>query len=109
MLVLSYGSEAKVIPANVGPTFPESGERRSATLPTIALDKQWIHQDQYVGKNPAQAGACYGDSGGPSLITVDRATYVVGVTSTGEGPCFATNVASRVDTPSALHFLGQIH
>jgi hypothetical protein len=107
MLVLGYGSEAKVIPANAGPTFPDSGERRSASLPTIALDKQWIHQDQNVGRNPAQAGACYGDSGGPSLLTVAGTTYVVGVTSTGDGPCFATNVASRVDTPSALAFLGQ--
>lgn len=105
LLVLGYGSQEKVIPANVGYAFPASGERRRAWLPTIALDKQWIHQDQNKGKNPDQAGACYGDSGGPSLLTIDDVTYVVGVTSTGDGPCFATNVASRVDTSTALELL----
>jgi secreted trypsin-like serine protease len=107
MTVVGYGTEAKVTPANTAPAYPDSNERRYAQLPTIALDKQWIHQDQNVGKNPEQAGACYGDSGGPSLLATDEGTFVVGVTSTGDGPCFATNVASRVDTAEALAFVRQ--
>ncbi len=55
-----------------------------------------------------QGGACYGDSGGPNLMELDGRTTIVGVTSTGDGACFATNVSSRVDTPSALGFLADV-
>jgi hypothetical protein len=106
-LVLGYGSEAKTIPAANAQAFPNSDERRSAELGTTAIDKQWIHQSQNVAQG--QAGACYGDSGGPTLMNVGTKTYLVAVTSTGDGPCFATNVASRVDNESAwtlLHSLG---
>ena len=106
VLVLGYGTEPKTIPANTGPAFADSNERRRAVLPTLALDKQSIHQNQNIGRG--EAGACYGDSGGPSLITSGDTTYVVGVTSTGDGPCFATNVAGRVDTPTALSWLATV-
>lgn len=102
-LVLGYGSEAKSIPAAHAETFPSSNERRRAELGTTSLDKQWIHQSMNVAQG--QAGACYGDSGGPTLMEIDSTTYLVAVTSTGDGPCFATNVSSRVDTESAWTLL----
>jgi hypothetical protein len=98
-LVLDYGSEAKRAPAAQAVTFPDSNERRRAEPGTTALDRQWIHQSQDVVQG--QAGVCYGDLGVPTLITDGTKTYLVAVTSNGDGPCFATNVASRVDTESA--------
>jgi hypothetical protein len=106
--VVGYGTKEKSLPADTSPWFPDSNMRRYAVLPTIALDKQWIHQDQNLGRNPDQGGACYGDSGGPSLMKIGQDLFVVGVTSTGDGPCFATNVASRVDTESAHALIGSV-
>lgn len=105
-LVLGYGSEQKVIPANVGPGFPNTNQRRYAELQTTTIDKQSIHQSQNLAQG--LEGACYGDSGGPTLMDIEGVTYVVGVTSTGDGPCFATNVAGRVDTPTARAFMDSV-
>lgn len=104
-LVLGYGSEQQVIPAVGGKAFPDSNERRWAELGTTALDKQSIHQSMRVTQGAG--GACYGDSGGPTLMTVSGRTYLVGVTSTGDMPCFATNVAGRVDTQAARDWIEQ--
>jgi len=104
--VLGYGTVQKTVVPGSGPAFYDSSERRSAVLFTTSLDAQWIHQEMSIAKG--QGGACYGDSGGPSLMELDGRTTVVGVTSTGDGACFATNVSSRVDTPSALGFLADV-
>ncbi|HET9939427.1 MAG TPA: hypothetical protein VFQ28_11575, partial [Gaiella sp.] len=52
-------------------------------------------------------GACYGDSGGPTYLGAgaDEGDVVLAVTSTGDGPCYSTNVSGRTDTPSARTFL----
>jgi hypothetical protein len=50
-------------------------------------------------------GACYGDSGGPNFATIDGELVLAGTTITGDVPCYATNVAYRMDTPSAIGFL----
>jgi len=105
-MVLGYGTIQKTVVPGSGPAFYDSSERRSAVLSTTSLDPEWIHQEMSIAKG--QGGACYGDSGGPSLIERDGRTTVVGVTSTGDGACFATNVSSRVDTPSALSFLAGV-
>jgi len=54
-------------------------------------------------QNPAtgDAGSCNGDSGGPIFLD----GVLVGVISTGDTFCRATNVAQRVDTPEAQAFL----
>jgi secreted trypsin-like serine protease len=52
-------------------------------------------------------GACYGDSGGPNYVEIDGVDVLVGITVTGDVPCFATNVVYRTDTESARDFLAQ--
>lgn len=105
-LVLGYGSEQQVIPAPGGQYFPDSNERRYAYLDTTTIDKQTIRQSQRV--TAGDGGACYGDSGGPTLMELDGTTYIVGVTSTGDMPCFATNTAGRVDTATARAFIDSV-
>jgi secreted trypsin-like serine protease len=104
--VLGYGTIQKTVLQGSGPVFLDSSERRSAVLFTKSLDSEWIHQEMSISKD--QGGACYGDSGGPSLMELNGRTTVVGVTSTGDNACFATNVSSRVDTASALDFLTRV-
>ena len=50
-------------------------------------------------------GACYGDSGGPNVIAIGGQLVLAATTLTGDTPCYATNVASRTDTPAARAFL----
>ncbi|WP_310063016.1 S1 family peptidase [Lysobacter niastensis] len=83
-----------------------TGERRVGLLGFSALDKRFIHQSQLVNKG--EDGACNGDSGGPSLLQIGGTNYVVGVTSTGDIPCYSTNVAARTDTDEALDFLTRV-
>ena len=104
--VLGYGTIQKTVVQGSGPAFPDSSERRSAVMFTKTLDSVWIHQEMSISKD--QGGACYGDSGGPSLMELNGRTTVVGVTSTGDNACYATNVSSRVDTASALDFLAGV-
>jgi secreted trypsin-like serine protease len=104
--VLGYGTIQKTVVQGSGPAFLDTSERRSAVLFTKSLDPLWIHQEMSISKE--QGGACYGDSGGPSLMALNGRTTVVGVTSTGDNACYATNVSSRVDTPSALAFLAGV-
>ena len=104
--VLGYGTIQKTVVQGSGPAFLDTSERRSAVLFTKSLDPQWIHQEMSISKD--QGGACYGDSGGPSLMELNGRTTVVGVTSTGDNACYATNVSSRVDTASALDFLAGV-
>ena len=104
--VLGYGTIQKTVVQGSGPAFLDSSERRSAVMFTKALDSEWIHQEMSISKD--QGGACYGDSGGPSLMELNGRTTVVGVTSTGDNACYATNVSARVDTASALDFLARV-
>ena len=104
--VLGYGTIQQTVVPGSGPAFLDSSERRSASMFTTSVDPEWIHQEMSISKG--QGGACYGDSGGPSLMELGGTTTVVAVTSTGDGACFATNVSSRVDTASALDFLAGV-
>ena len=105
-MVLGYGTIQKTVVQGSGPAFLDTSERRSAILFTKSLDSQLIHQEMSISKD--QGGACYGDSGGPSLMELNGRTTVVGVTSTGDNACYATNVSSRMDTASALDFLAGV-
>jgi secreted trypsin-like serine protease len=62
-----------------------------------------------MSQNPAHgdSGACYGDSGGPTFLGAapNDGDVVLAVTSTGDLPCYSTNVAARTDSPSARAFL----
>ncbi|WP_424186920.1 trypsin-like serine protease [Actinokineospora sp. G85] len=52
--------------------------------------------------NPGgDSGACYGDSGGPQIKTVDGAWHLVGATSrSGGGSTCAVNPSIYVDVPA---------
>jgi secreted trypsin-like serine protease len=56
------------------------------------------------------SGACYGDSGGPTFLGAapNDGDVVLAVTSTGDTPCYSTNVAGRTDSPSARAFLASL-
>jgi secreted trypsin-like serine protease len=103
---VGYGSQERVVGGGQ-PYFGPNGSRRMAAGSFNALNKNWLH----LSMNPALAdgGTCYGDSGGPNFLGAGAAetNVIVGVTSTGDAVCRATNVTYRVDTPSARAFLGQ--
>lgn len=100
-----YGSAEKVVVPGLGPTFPGGDSRLLAVLGYAALTQSQLKQSQKISQG--QAGACYGDSGGPSFLGsgAGETPIVVAVTSTGDTPCYATNVAARTDTSEAQDFL----
>jgi hypothetical protein len=104
--VLGYGSLEKTRPANTAPAYPASGERRVGVLGYDALDKSFIHESQRISQG--QDGACYGDSGGPSLLHLGDTHFLVGVTSSGDMPCLATNTATRTDTAEGIDLLSAV-
>ena len=104
--VLGYGIEEKPTPAHGQWSGVFSGERRIGTFGFFALDNRFIHESQRI--HQGQDGACNGDSGGPSLLQIGATTYAVGVTSSGDIPCYATNTATRTDTDDALALLMEV-
>jgi hypothetical protein len=86
-------------------THPGGGARYEAPLGFNALTASWLR----LGMNQSRGfgGACYGDSGGPNFTTIDGKLVLAATTITGDTPCYATNVAYRLDTPSARTFLAQ--
>ncbi|URN11742.1 hypothetical protein LUW77_07485 [Streptomyces radiopugnans] len=68
-----------------------------------ALNKAWVRVAMTAPQG--NGGACYGDSGGPNFAEIDGERVLVGTTITGDAPCYATNVAYRLDAPGARAFL----
>jgi secreted trypsin-like serine protease len=106
LTVVGYGTSEKVIvKGENGPQFAFTGDRGYGIGGFNALTKEALKMSQ----NPAHgdSGACYGDSGGPTFLGASPADgdTVLAVTSTGDVPCYSTNVSSRTDTPSARAFL----
>lgn len=104
--VMGYGTEAAENGAG-GHTFAYSNERRYADMTISALNQEVIHEAQ--NRNKGTAGACYGDSGGPTFATINGTWTILGVTSTGDIPCWATNTAARIDRTSVLAFLDGVN
>jgi len=68
------------------------GKRRQATSPLISFDGDWV----VVGTK--QKNQCYGDSGGPVLMTIGGVETIVGVDSFQENDdCNSKNHNTRVD------------
>ena len=104
--VVGYGTSEKVIiKGEKGPQFPFEGDRGYGIGGFNALTPQWLKVSQNAAHG--DSGACYGDSGGPTFLGAapDDGDVVLAVTSTGDAPCYSTNVASRTDSPSARAFL----
>jgi hypothetical protein len=106
LTVVGYGTSEKVIvKGEEGPQFPFEGDRGYGIGSFNALTPQWLKMSQNAAHG--DSGACYGDSGGPTFLgsAPDDGDVVLAVTSTGDTPCYSTNVAARTDTPSARAFL----
>jgi secreted trypsin-like serine protease len=106
LTVVGYGtSEKEIIKGENGPQFPFEGDRGYGIGGFNALTSQWLKMSQNAAHG--DSGACYGDSGGPTFLGAAPADgeIVLAVTSTGDAPCYSTNVASRTDSPSARAFL----
>jgi hypothetical protein len=102
LTVAGYGTqEAQRGPG--GHTHPGGGVRMKAPTTFNALNKAWVRVAMTAPQG--NGGACYGDSGGPNFAEIDGERLLVGTTITGDSPCYATNVAYRLDTPGARAFL----
>lgn len=102
--VVGYGAQDRVVGGGT-PFFtdPNPIPRSYAVESFLSLNKGYLRLSQ----NPStgDAGACYGDSGGPNFLSLNGQLVLVAVTVTGDVPCRATNVVYRLDTASAQAFL----
>lgn len=105
MTVVGFGTREKIVVKGEGPVFPFDGSREYAVGSFNALTPQWLKMSQ--NQAHGDGGAGYGDSGGPTFLGSgeDEGNVVVAVTSTGDVPCYSTNVSGRTDSPSARAFL----
>ena len=102
--VMGYGTQ-EALNQPGGQIHPGGGVRMKATVDFDALNKTWVRLAMNESRD--LGGACYGDSGGPNFVTLNGKLVLAGTTITGDGPCYATNVAYRMDSASARAFLGQ--
>lgn len=106
MVVVGYGGQEQEVVAGVGPSFTYLDERWYAIGMFSHLTTGTFTMSQLQARG--FGGACYGDSGGPTFLAAGSAILrrtVLGVTSTGDLPCYSTNVSARADTPNAVAFL----
>ena len=98
-LVPYEGDEAFYVGFGATEGYQESGGglKRSTSFPISNVYAKAFDSD-YTG-----TGTCFGDSGGPALLTINGALAVVGVTSAGAAPngggdpCQTTTFSTRVD------------
>lgn len=102
LTVVGYGTSEKL---KGKPAFPFTGDRGYGIGSFNALTPHWLKVSQNAAHG--DSGACYGDSGGPTFLGAapNDGDVVLAVTSTGDVPCYSTNVSARTDTPSARAFL----
>jgi hypothetical protein len=101
-LVVGYGVQEAT--TGGGPqTHPGGGARYEANLGFNSLDPSWLRLSMI--ESQGYGGACYGDSGGPNFMVAGGRNVLAATTITGDTPCYATNVAYRLDTPGARSFL----
>ena len=103
-VVAGYGTQ-EALNGPGGQTHPGGGVRMKAPLTFDALNDAWLRLAQTEPQG--NGGACYGDSGGPNFAIIGGVLVLAGTTITGDVPCYATNVAYRMDTPGARTFLAQ--
>ena len=89
--MIGYGDNTVVEPTS------GYGRRRQAESPLISFDHDWV----VVGT--AEVNQCYGDSGGPVLMTIEGVEVIVGVNSWGENDdCDGINYNTRLDSFTAF-------
>lgn len=72
-----------------------------------SLNKGYLRLSQ----NPAtgNGGTCFGDSGGPTFLTVNGEDLLIAITIAGDSVCRSTNVVYRLDIASAQAFLAAVN
>jgi hypothetical protein len=100
---VGYGAQS--VTHKGGPDFQYQDTRYVATGGLNSVTPAWLHTSQ----NPAHGdgGPCDGDSGGPNFLGAgaNETRVVAAINNTGDSWCQATNMALRLDTPSARAFL----
>jgi hypothetical protein len=85
------------------------GKKRHVLMPIKGLEERWIRYGD------GQGGTCYGDSGGPAFLLVEKKgqqprLVLVGVTSAGPIGCRGSAYDTRVDEFAAwINAPGRIH
>ncbi|MFJ3227522.1 trypsin-like serine protease [Streptomyces sp. NPDC086783] len=100
--VAGYGTR-EALNGPGGQTHPGGGVRMKAPVSFDALNDAWVRLAMTAPQG--NGGACYGDSGGPNFAVLGGRRVLAATTITGDTPCYATNVAYRLDTPGARAFL----
>jgi hypothetical protein len=100
--MVGYGAY-QVVKGPGGTQFLYNDVRMQAVGTLNSINKAWLR----ISQNPStgNAGACYGDSGGPNFL--GDTDIIAAITITGDAMCRSTNVAYRLDTESARAFLSQ--
>ena len=99
---VGYGTE-EAVRGPGGQTHPGGGVRMKGMEDFNALNPTWVRLA--MNESRGLGGACYGDSGGPNFVVLGGELVLAATTITGDVPCYATNVAYRLDTASARTFL----
>ncbi|MDF2144268.1 trypsin-like serine protease [Knoellia sp. p5-6-4] len=99
---VGYGTE-EALRGPGGHQHLGGGVRMKAMEDFSALNNTWVRLA--MNESRGLGGACYGDSGGPNFVVLDGEWVLAATTITGDVPCYATNVAYRMDTESARAFL----
>ena len=99
---VGYGTQ-EAVRGPGGHTHPGGGVRMKGMEDFNALNNTWVRLA--MNQSRGLGGACYGDSGGPNFVELGGELVLAATTITGDVPCYATNVAYRLDTASARAFL----
>jgi len=83
---------SRVEAAGYGQTHDNSTGRYFAALTLSAIDDTF-----YTVDGGGQRGICFGDSGGPLLVSVSGNTVVAGVESNGDSSCVDVDHLTRLD------------
>ena len=105
---VGYGVQNRVVGGGV-PFFQDVNPvpRMFAFSSFNSLNKGYLRLSQ----NPStgNGGTCFGDSGGPTFLTVESQQILVAINITGDAVCRSTNVDYRLDTVSAQDFLAYVN
>ncbi len=102
---VGYGYDATLTRAPG--VYPRDGLRHISSSPFMSLIARGLglHSDLKVD---GDGGACYGDSGGPTMLAGPAFPgTVMGVAATADHACRATSWYVRLDTPESRSYLGQ--
>jgi len=86
------------------PTYGYEKVRMVSESAYVALTRNILHLTQRSVFN--EDGTCSGDSGGPAFYIDEEGNEIlVAVTSRGDGPCVASGLDYRVDTPEVMGWI----